>query len=79
MLVLTRRGEEGIHIGADVRIVVLDISGDQVRIGIEAPAHKSILRDEVFERVARANSEAAKSALAEPTGNGNANEKEESR
>lgn len=59
MLVLTRGKDEGIQIGADVRIVVLSVSGDQVRLGIEAPREKSILRDEVFERVAAANSEAA--------------------
>ncbi len=59
MLVLTRRPQEGIRIGPDVRVVVLGVSGDYVRLGIEAPASRSILRDEVFARVARANSEAA--------------------
>ena len=59
MLVLTRRRDQGIRVGSDVRIVVLSVSGEQVRIGIEAPAHKSILRDEVFERIAQANSDAA--------------------
>lgn len=59
MLVLTRRLREGIRIGSDVRIVVLGVSGDQVRIGIAAPARKTILRDEVFERLAEANCEAA--------------------
>jgi carbon storage regulator len=59
MLVLSRRPQEGIRVGADVRIVVLAVSGDHVRIGIEAPECKSILRDEVFTRVALANGEAA--------------------
>ena len=59
MLVLTRRPNEGVHVGADVRVVVLGVSGDQVRLGFEAPSRTSILRDEVFARVAGANSEAA--------------------
>jgi carbon storage regulator len=70
MLVLTRRRDQGIHIGPDVRIVVLEVSGEQVRIGIDAPASKSILRDEVFDRIAKANSEAARHAepATEPQG-----------
>jgi carbon storage regulator CsrA len=53
-----------------VRIVVLEVSGEQVRIGIDAPASKSILRDEVFDRIAKANSEAARHAepATEPQG-----------
>jgi carbon storage regulator len=63
MLVLTRRLSEGIRIGADVRIVVLAVNGDQVRVGIEAPRGKTILRDEVFERLVADNLEAASHAV----------------
>ena len=59
MLVLTRRLDEGIRVGRDVRIVVLEISGDQVRLGIAAPRDQAILRDELFARAAEANSDAA--------------------
>lgn len=59
MLVLTRRRQQGIRLGSDIRIVVLEISGDQVRLGIDAPRDQAILRDEVFARVAAANSAAA--------------------
>jgi len=62
MLVLTRRPGQGIHIGSGVRVVVVEVSGDHVRLGIEAPEQESILRDEVLERVARANDEAARHA-----------------
>ena len=62
MLVLTRRPDQGIRVGSDVRVVVLGVSGDQVRIGIEAPRHRAILRDEVFARIAAENSEAASHA-----------------
>ena len=62
MLVLTRKKGEGLQVGSDVRIVVLGVDRDQVRLGIEAPRGKSILRDEVFERLAVANREAAQAA-----------------
>ena len=59
MLVLTRRNGESVRIGPDVRITVVSTSGGQVRIGIEAPAQVAVHREEVWERIARANREAA--------------------
>ena len=59
MLVLTRRSGESVRIGADVRVVVISASGNQVRLGIEAPAQVPIHREEVFDRIARANRDAA--------------------
>lgn len=50
MLVLTRRKEERIIIG-DVVVVIADIRGDRVRIGIEAPPEVPVHREEVFERI----------------------------
>lgn len=50
MLVLTRRVGERIHIGDDVVISVNRIQGDKVRIGIEAPPHVVIHREEVYRR-----------------------------
>ena len=64
MLVLTRKRGEGVQIGSDIRIVVLEVAGDQIRLGIDAPRGKSILRDEIFERLAAANREAASHAAA---------------
>jgi carbon storage regulator len=61
MLVLTRGRGQGIRVGREVRIVVLEVSGDQVRLGIEAPRDQAILRDELFARAAEANDEAARS------------------
>ena len=52
MLVLTRRGGEGIMIGDDIEIKVLDVSGEKVRIGIDAPREIGVYRTEVFERIA---------------------------
>ena len=52
MLVLSRKAEESMFIGDDIKITVLDIRGGQVRIGITAPQDIKILREEVYDRIA---------------------------
>ena len=47
MLVLTRRADEAILIGSDIRIVLLKIDGNRVRIGIEAPPDIGVQREEI--------------------------------
>jgi len=51
MLVLTRRVGERLLIGADVQVTVLAVSGEQVRVGIAAPKHVPVHREEVYERI----------------------------
>lgn len=51
MLVLTRRVDETVMIGADVTVTVLGVKGNQVRIGINAPKHVTVHREEVFDRI----------------------------
>jgi len=51
MLVLTRRLDETIIIGSDIKITVLSIAGNQVRIGIAAPKEISVHREEVYARI----------------------------
>jgi len=53
MLILTRRSGETICIGNNVRVTVLGVKGNQVRIGIEAPKDVRVDREEVAERIAR--------------------------
>ena len=53
MLVLSRKKDEQIVIGDNVRIVVVDIRGDKVRLGIEAPKEVPVHRREVFEAIQR--------------------------
>ena len=53
MLVLSRKAEESMYIGDDIKITVLDIRGGQVRIGITAPQHIKIHREEVYQRIAQ--------------------------
>ncbi|MEG0036694.1 MAG: carbon storage regulator [Victivallaceae bacterium] len=48
MLVLTRKKEQKIRIGKDVKITVLKIQGNQVSIGIEAPKNMQIVREELI-------------------------------
>ena len=54
MLVLSRAVGEKIVISDNIEIVVVNISGDKVRLGIEAPKHISIHRREVYDAVKRA-------------------------
>jgi carbon storage regulator len=51
MLVLSRRADESLYIGDDIKITVLDIRGGQVRIGITAPSTIKVHREEVYQRI----------------------------
>ena len=51
MLVLSRRTDESLFIGEDIKITILDIRGGQVRIGITAPEFIKVYREEVYVRM----------------------------
>ena len=55
MLVLSRYRDESIYIGDDVVITVVDIRGDRVRIGVQAPSDVSVHRQEVYEAIKNGN------------------------
>lgn len=55
MLILTRRTGESVMIGDDITITVLGVRHGQVRIGITAPKNVTVHREEVYERLRRAN------------------------
>lgn len=59
MLVLTRRLGESITIGDNVRVVVMEIRGNQVRLGIEAPHDLPVHREEVYRKILQENQRAA--------------------
>ncbi|MFN3680712.1 MAG: carbon storage regulator CsrA [Nitrospira sp.] len=63
MLVLTRRRGEGVTIGPDIRVIVLGMRDGQVRLGIEAPPHIPVHRDEVYARILRENHLAAQTGV----------------
>jgi carbon storage regulator len=59
MLVLSRQRDESIIIGDNVVITVVDVRGDKVRLGIEAPVEIPVHRREVYEAIQRENRRAA--------------------
>ena len=67
MLVLTRKVGEGIAIGDDVKIVVMQIKGKQVRLGIKAAPTTAVHREEIFQKIQEENrmaSQAPKESVA---------------
>jgi carbon storage regulator len=59
MLVLSRHRDESIMIGDDIVITIVDIRGDKVRLGIQAPQHVPVHRQEVYDAIQRENRKAA--------------------
>lgn len=59
MLVLTRKREQSIIINDNIEITVLDIQGEQVRIGVNAPRSISIYRKEIFLEIQEENKKAS--------------------
>jgi carbon storage regulator len=55
MLVLSRRVGERVRIGDDIELVVVEVKGDVVRLGIEAPRGVAIYRQELYEAISREN------------------------
>jgi carbon storage regulator len=55
VLVLTRRPHQSIHIGDDIVVTVLEVKGDQIRIGISAPRDVQVHREEVLQALTQAN------------------------
>jgi len=51
MLILTRKVGECLRIGDDISVIVLSQKGNQIRIGIDAPSHVSVHREEIYQRI----------------------------
>ncbi len=60
MLILSRKINEKIKIGEDITLTILEVRGDQVKIGVEAPKDVKVFRQEVYESIQKENLEAAK-------------------
>ena len=65
MLVLSRRANESLMIGNDVVVTVLEVRGDQVRLGIKAPRSVAVHREEVYAELIAQNKAAASPAADE--------------
>lgn len=66
MLVLSRQRDESIFIGDNIKITVVDIRGDKVRLGIEAPTEIPVHRQEVYEAIQRQNRNGAELVMPVP-------------
>ena len=66
MLVLSRQRDESIIIGDNIEITVVDIRGEKVRLGINAPHHIPVHRKEVYEAIKREKEAAAAESGEEP-------------
>lgn len=61
MLALSRKKDEAVIINDDIEITIIEIKGDQVKIGISAPKSVPIYRKEVYMQIQNANKQAAQS------------------
>lgn len=59
MLILTRKLGENIRIGDRIKIIILDVKGGQVKLGIDAPPNVAVHREEIYERIRDENRRAA--------------------
>jgi carbon storage regulator len=51
MLVLSRKKNESIYVNGNIRVVIVDVRGDKVQLGVEAPSEVSVYRSEVLEKI----------------------------
>ena len=66
MLILSRKKDESIMIGEDIEVSVVDIKGDQIKLGIKAPRDIKVYRREVFSAIQKENLAAAKAGTQLP-------------
>ena len=66
MLILTRKLNESITIGDSIEVSVVEIKGDQVKLGIDAPRAIKVYRKEVYDAIQKENEEAARTSAVLP-------------
>ncbi|HEY7728343.1 MAG TPA: carbon storage regulator CsrA [Candidatus Eisenbacteria bacterium] len=72
MLLLTRKLGENIRIGDDVKITIVEVKGNHVKLGIDAPPSIKVHREEIYERIQQERQRAAQQERAEDGGPGSA-------
>ncbi len=65
MLILSRKIDEKIKIGNDITLTIIEVKGEQVKIGVEAPKNVKVYRQEVLEAIQKENKAAASSSSEE--------------
>ena len=68
MLILSRKVDQKIRIGSDIVLTIIDVRGDQVKIGVEAPGDVKVYRQEIFQAIQSENKAAASSGSLEQLG-----------
>jgi len=63
MLILTRKPGESLYIGDNVKVTIVEIKGNQIRVGIDAPAELRIYREEIYIQILEENRKAAEAAI----------------
>ncbi len=58
MLILSRRPGESVHVGDDIKITILSIKGQQIKIGLEVPEQTPVYREEIYLKVRSQNASA---------------------
>ena len=58
MLILSRRPGESVHVGDDIKITILSIKGQQIKIGLEVPEQTPVYREEIYLKVRNQNTSA---------------------
>ena len=66
MLVFTRKKDESLIIGNEIQVTILSVGSGSVKVGITAPRHISVHRQEVYEAIKRENLAASKSQIPNP-------------
>lgn len=61
MLVLARKPNQSIMIGDEIELKIIEVKGDQIKVGISAPRHIAVHRKEIYDEIKNANLEAASS------------------
>lgn len=62
MLALSRKPGESVIVGNDIEITILEVKGEQVKVGIKAPRNVAIYRKELFEQIQESNREASETS-----------------
>jgi carbon storage regulator len=58
MLILSRRPGESVHLGDDIKITILSIKGQQIKLGLDVPEHMPVYREEIYLKVQTQNASA---------------------
>lgn len=67
MLVLTRKPGQSVYIGDDIKVTLMEIRGNQIRVGVDAPSSVRIYREEIYLQIMEENRSAAEQAAHAPS------------